>query len=144
MTRLPLQALYDPASLADADWPEPTRARKRKLKIRAEDSLQIACVRYLRGLDSVRFMVVQPERINAPPRRRDLLGSLGILHNAGHPELIVIDARFPLNPRVWFLELKRPKGSVSQEQLAWAAWLRDAGFNYALVRSVEELTAVIG
>lgn len=142
--------VHYPDSVADADIVLPI---KRKHRRRPEESLQAQCIRYLRRLnhdsgDRVRYAVVQGERVAAKstPWQRDRLKAMGILGNAGVPELIVIDIRhrMPDEPRIWFIELKSPKGRVSQEQIDWQQWLRDQGLRYGLVRSLGELVELVG
>lgn len=123
------------------DAPLPVRA-KRKFRVRDEDRLQIACVRWLRSQPHLRFLVAQPERLNPLPHRRDFLRALGILGNSGAPELIVLDERD--GGVCWWIELKSGKGRMSAEQKGWRLWLEVSGFRCAVVRSVDELVALIG
>lgn len=131
--------------LAAEEFDTPLPITKRKFKIRPEDSLQVKCIRYLRGLKDVRFLVSQGERTaaNSSPQRRDRLKALGVLGNKGCVELTVLDARHS-PPRAWFIELKAPKGPTKTEQLEWQDWLERKGFLYGLVRSVEDLIALLG
>lgn len=128
------------------DTPLPIRG-KRKFRIRPEDALQIACVRWLKAQPDILFVVAQPERLNAPPQRRDFLKALGILGNSGHPELLILDGRRPVpgyRTRTILCELKDGDGRLSDEQKGWAIWLEMHGYEHAVVRSLAELQAAIG
>ena len=122
----------------------PTRKR-RKFRVRPEDALQIDCVRWLRAQPDILFIISQPERLNAPPQRRDFLKALGILGNSGHCELLIFDGRCgPRLPRTILCELKDGDGRLSDEQKGWAIWLELHGFEHRVIRSVAELQAAIG
>ena len=58
---------------------------------------------------------------------------------AGFPDLIV----YGHSGRVGHIEVKAPKGRVSPAQEAVAAWLTAWGHNYALCRSIDDVTAAL-
>jgi len=135
------QVLY-PESVEDKDIKIP---RKRRFKIREEDALQIACVKLIRDYQrahpgTLRYLVIQPERLNPGPGRRDWFRKLGIFGNSGHHELILLhnDAR-----RDWYIELKTEDGQMSHEQLAWQTWAIATGRNHCVVRSAEQFQAIL-
>lgn len=120
--------------VADADIVIPG---KRKWHIRDEDRLQIACVKLLRQMH-IPFIVAQPERLNARVQRRDWFKKLGILGNAGHPELIVFAA-----PRVILCELKTNDGKLSAGQRDWQTFCVEHGYVWAAPRSVDHLRELL-
>ncbi len=136
------QVLY-PETVADVDIVLP---KKRRFKIRPEDQLQIACIKWLRAQEpDIRFVVCQPERLNPQVQRRDFLKALGILGNVGAPELMIFDARSILKPRTILCELKdAAKGRMSTGQSEWQTFCIGAGFEHAIVRSVEDLQRALG
>jgi len=117
---------------------------KRKFTLRLEDQLQIQCMVLIRTYihrhpGKLRYMVVQPERLKPPPRRRDFFKKLGLLGNRGHPELLVL----PADPEMMTLiELKTERGRYSAEQLSWQAWCESRGYRHAVVRSVDDLARI--
>lgn len=124
------------------DQPLPVRG-KRKWVTRPEDAIQVQCIRWLRSQPAMRWIVAQPERLNPPPHRRDFLKALGILGNAGAPELLIFDGR-KIIPRMIACELKAPDGRMSPEQIGWQTFCIACGIEHAIVRSVEDLQRALG
>lgn len=60
----------------------------------------------------------------------------------GVADIIVIDPR-AAGPCVIGLEVKAPKGALSEHQKAWRVSLQSAGGHYAVVRSIEEAAAAL-
>ena len=127
------QVLY-PDDVTDAEIIIP---KKRKFKIRPEDQLQIKCVKLLRER-GIPFIVAQPERLNAPPQRRDWLKKLGILGNSGHAELILF-----LPDQVVAVELKSTTGRPSEVQIKWAFGIGIFGHRHETVNSLDEFKAIL-
>jgi hypothetical protein len=128
----------------DADIVLP-KNRSRRFRIKPEDALQVECVKLIRDYQrahpgALQYIVVQPERTNPQPQRRDWLKKLGIFGNSGHQEILLFhnDAR-----RDWFIELKAPDGRMSSEQLDWQTWAIATGRNQCVVRSVEQFAAIL-
>lgn len=124
------QVLY-PDDVPDAEIVIP-KPKKRKFKIRPEDQLQIKCVKLLRER-KIPFIVAQPERLNAPPQRRDWLKKLGILGNSGHAELILF-----MPNQVIAVELKSDDGKLSEAQHKWSAAMSLSGHRYVVIDSLGE------
>jgi hypothetical protein len=62
---------------------------------------------------------------------------------AGLPDIIVL-VRVPFRPPTTvFLELKARKGSLDVRQKEWMTWLKDAGYQWHLIRQVDEVRWVI-
>ena len=115
-------------------------------RARPEDYLQrcvVAKLRKLRRLHGgrIRFQTCQPEghRSLWQQQHDKAMGRL----ERGAPELLIYDGR-TLPGIMWIIELKAEKGRVSEAQAEWAAWLTDREYRYAVVRSVEELVALLG
>lgn len=60
----------------------------------------------------------------------------------GFPDLILFCGQ--VAGRIGFVEVKSRFGVVSDDQKKWAAFMAARGFNYALVRSVEDLDGALG
>lgn len=128
---------YRPDSTAPDDA-DVTLPGKRKFKVRPEDALQCSVVALLRALH-IPYLIAQPERLNAPPQRRDWLKKLGILGNAGHIELIVF-----LESGLLCCELKSKDGRLSPEQIKWRGICLARGYRWAAPRTVDEFAALLG
>jgi hypothetical protein len=62
---------------------------------------------------------------------------------AGLPDMVVL-TRIPFRPPLTvFLELKARAGKLDARQQDWADWLRDATFQWHLIRQVDEVKWVI-
>ena len=127
------------------DIPEPLR---KKRKQRPEDLLQKGCIKFLRLLGrstqhAVRFIVAQPESMGKRTMwQLNHAKDMGILGNAGHPEIIVIDTRRGV--RFILLELKAENGRMSEGQLDWEAWCNARGIEHHVVRAVDQLASIVG
>lgn len=75
----------------------------------------------------------------------------GLGTRAGFPDLIVMipsreyeGVRAPKsNPKVLFLELKAPKGKLSDSQKGWQMFLQDGGFQWHEIRTFEAVESLI-
>tara|TARA_R100001086_G_C11838351_1_gene258422 strand:- start:1630 stop:2055 length:426 start_codon:yes stop_codon:yes gene_type:complete len=62
---------------------------------------------------------------------------------AGLPDIVVL-IRIPFRPPITvFLELKARKGTLSVRQQDWAAWLKDAGYQWHLILEAGEVGRII-
>ena len=64
------------------------------------------------------------------------LGGYGI---TGAPDLMILEKP----GRCWFIELKTEKGQLSRRQRRFQGWVTDLGFEYHVVRSIEDLELVL-
>lgn len=55
----------------------------------------------------------------------------------------VSDTIFLWNRAVWLIEFKTPTGTQSAKQKEWEAKVNEAGFDYRIVRSLEEFKQLI-
>jgi hypothetical protein len=69
--------------------------------------------------------------------REKLLGAI-----AGWPDLAIYGPG-PAGPSAWFMEIKPPRGRVSDDQHDVHDQLLDAGFPVRVIRSVEEARAAV-
>lgn len=107
---------------------------------RPEDALQSTIVEtILRPLEKaglLRFYAVRNEGKRTEWERSQIL-RMGL--RAGVPDLVLL---FP-GGSCAYVELKAAKGVLSDKQERWRDWLQDAGFRWALVRSVDEMRATL-
>lgn len=97
-----------------------------------EYALQCDVVKYLRDKGFVVFSVPNERNQGISDSRRMRASGL----TKGIPDLICLSH----NARCIFLELKTPKGSRSIEQEAVASALQRLGFEYRLVRSIDDVS----
>lgn len=104
-----------------------------------EDQIQTAIVAFLAVYESQGklsyFAVPNGEKRDAVTGAK--LKRLGT--RAGVPDIVIL---FPGNHTI-FLEVKAPKGALSESQTAWFTWLNAARYTVAVVRSVDEAKAMI-
>ncbi len=96
----------------------------------SERALQYSIVKALRFLG---YIVIHIPNQYSLGRIRDA----GVV--AGAPDLIVLK-----DGRVWFLEVKTEYGRLSRSQEEFAEQLRSHGFEYHVVRSVDDALRAVG
>lgn len=143
-------AMYHP------DMPIPEQPKPRARMTHPEADLQKACIAWLRIRQrthkDVRFIVAQSENMGKPtPQRMARRKAMGIAGNAGHAELILIRATehkdsglvpYYENRSVTFIEFKADAGRMSEAQLEWQYWLTVRGFDYWVIRTLDELVGL--
>jgi hypothetical protein len=97
---------------------------------RREAEIQAAIVR---ALSKLGFIVIHIPNQATRGRQR----YSGLL--SGAPDLIVIG-----NKRIWFMEVKAEDGRQSPKQKLVQAMLEERGFDYYIVRSVEDAIKAVG
>ena len=132
-------------AMQSPDGALPAPAKPRAPMRHPEADLQRACIAWLRIRQrihkDVRFIVAQSENMGKPtPQRQARRIAMGIAHNAGHPEIMLIFS----SGRVVFVELKASDGRMSAEQIDWQLWMLQRGFDYRVIRSVDELVGLFG
>jgi len=105
-----------------------------------ESELQIAIVRYLRQSNIPVFSVPNEAagRVNSKRglSRISRLKAMGM--TPGAPDLVVF-----YNGRVVFLELKAPRGRLSEHQKEMQRLCREHGIGYYVIRSIDDLLEAI-
>lgn len=107
--------------------------------MRTEDTIQAACVSYLDILAKqgrLDFFAV-PNAARRNVRQASHLKRTGM--RAGVSDLILL---FPMG-RIFFIEVKTPKGRLSDSQVAFNERVRALGHFTYVVHSVDELKGVI-
>lgn len=115
---------------------------KKKRRARPEAILQVACVEFLRVLErtqGLRFVATMPEGERSPARA-GWAKAMGM--RAGVPDLIIFQARGG-HRRTIFVELKAPKGSLSEAQIDFQKWAESAGYGFHVVKDVLQLQAIL-
>ena len=109
--------------------------------MRVESDIQRAIREYLanRGYQTVAVPNGAVLRGDKAQRGRQMVNLKRDGLMTGFPDLIV----YGHSGRVGHIEVKAPKGRVSPAQEAVAAWLTAWGHNYALCRSIDDVTAAL-
>lgn len=133
---------YDPA-----DFAKPRKKRAAS----AEWRLQAACIAKLRKAmrrdSNIRFIAAMPE--NQRDRKRAAMAKMMGLER-GVADIIVW-RKLPGVPgvydktvlRVDWIELKRPGGKATPEQIAWAEWFYNTPVRCHVITSVEEFLQIL-
>ena len=109
-----------------------------------EDDIQRACIMWLemmRKRGRLEYYAV-PNGGKRNAITGAILKTLGV--RAGVPDLVVLlpgNAASP--PKSVYIELKAPGGSLTPGQRDWRDWLTANGFEWALCKSVDELSTVV-
>lgn len=113
------------------------RPTKRKRNY-VEDRLQVSIVSRLRLVlkDSIVFAI--PNGAHCGEREGKRLKDAGLL--AGVPDLAIVGR----GGRVFFIEVKAPKGTLSDAQDALNSWFLANAVPYAVVRSIDDTMTAIG
>lgn len=128
------------------DTPGSAIPEKRKIKNRPEDDLQKACVEWLRirrKRGDMRFIACNPDPMKKTFQQRSRALALGV--ESGPPDLVIFlyDHTFARRKAI-FCELKAPKGALSDSQKDWREWLSSHGWEWHLVRDLNELIGIVG
>lgn len=120
---------------------KPSKARR---AAQPERELQRAIAKYLDGLPgcgtNFRWFHVPNERRDAREAKR--LAGEGV--KAGVPDIVIVLTAIADGPaRVVFAEVKTPKGSLSVAQRDWREWCKWSCVQWFLVRSVDEVRAIM-
>lgn len=113
-----------------------------------EDDLQKACVEWLdirvkRG--DIRFTAINPRPGKKTPWQQMHDKAMGLRRGACDLLILKYHAANPVPHRRTILcELKSKTGTLDDEQEAWRDWLQAAGFEWHLIRSLDELVKVVG
>ena len=103
----------------------------------SEDTLQIQCVRYFDGLLLKNaFLHHSPNGGARNPKEGAKFKRMGV--RAGYPDLTLL-----FNGKTVFIELKTEKGYLSFYQKCFKEWARDNGFDWYLVRTLNEFIHVL-
>lgn len=119
--------------------------KARKIYNRLEAELQAECVHWLRGerkTGRLRFVVHAPEgkRTYGQQYHAKATGM-----DAGYSDLTILIYDDATNRRkTVFCELKSLTGQLSEAQEDWRAWLTERGWEYHVVRSLEQLKGIVG
>jgi len=103
-----------------------------------EDEIQKACVKMLHLFEAqgrLRFFSV-PNEGKRGFKAAQRLKNLG--RRAGVPDLVIL----PTNGAACFIEMKAPKGTETDAQKDWKAWLAEH-YRHAICRSVDEMLFVL-
>lgn len=101
-----------------------------------EADIQRAIVRYLRFVLPAGFIVQSTANNPRSPAAGAREKSMGAL--AGWPDLALYGQAEEGRPTAWFIEIKAPKGRLSDAQHAIHDQLRIAGFPVAIARSIDD------
>lgn len=121
---------------------------KREIKNHPEDDLQKACVEWLdirakRG--DIRFTAINPRPGKKTFWQQKHDKDMGLRRGACDLLILKDDAYDAFNkPRTILCELKSKTGQLDDEQKDWANWLIAAGFEWHLVRDINELKEIVG
>lgn len=133
-----IQAYGTDAELSALEVPA---ERKKRSKIRPEDTLQANCMTMIKARKDLHYIVCQPDRIKAPTYfMQNFLRKLGVFGNGGHPEVLI----FPSNPAdITLIELKTARGIMREEQAKWRVWCIERGYRHHVIRSLEDMERVL-
>jgi hypothetical protein len=104
--------------------------------VRNEDALQYACIQALNNRKEVFAFHIQNEGKRSPQQASRAI-ALGL--RAGIPDLCLLCS----DGRTRWIELKTDSGKLSTAQMRFRDLCNEWGHDWALVRSVEELHAIL-
>src|SRR5215207_6578667 len=103
---------------------------------RIEQQHHIAIVEYLRTVLPLHWHVVHyPSGGYRTKAEGGIFKAMGVV--AGFPDIMIIgeDTR---GPRCWFMEVKKPKEPLSDDQRKFHESLRELGFQVAVLHNIDE------
>lgn len=107
-----------------------------------EDALQIACADYCRAV--IHPSVIWHHSVNEGKRGKAAAGLAKAMgQRAGWPDFVFIWDEDDCRPRVGFIELKAPKGRISEVQEEFESQAIEIGADWTLVRSLDDFIAVV-
>lgn len=107
---------------------------------RAEQALHQDIIRFLRVALPHGFQTDSKGSIADGPKMGGIRKSMGA--RAGMPD-IALYGRLDGRPYAGFFEVKTKSGHLSPVQVECIDWLRDCGFDVAVVRSIDEVAACL-
>lgn len=107
-----------------------------------EQKLQIACVRWFRYQYPKFIKGLHSNNNNAASRKISGAAIGGIMKAMGTVSGVA-DLELCYNGRVYFIEMKSPKGRQSPDQMEFQKYVQSQGFDYVIIRSFEEFMMYI-